>query len=341
MWSPQRSTIGILILLLFGMVVWGRSTDAQQAQSESRWLVFARSRVQFGIHSGRVVFTMLLPRGFVSPWSTDQLGGKEQIAIVHSSETGASEFTYRQLSPKRKLTITAKANGRLAIRQEPGDRGKTVPSEFLQEPSQPLVLTFGKDAEKKTLTAPTLWHLLLEHPDPCKQYVLPDLERLRPDWKLLDQAQAVEKALLAAARLGKLPDRQHWAALVAQLADERFTRREAADRQLRAIGRQVLPYLRDLDREKLDVEQQYRIHRIVESLSDTLTDETPRQTANSMLGDPTIWIVLLGRDSQSTREVAAKYLERLLESPIDFDPAADAPTRRRQIEALRKRIAGQ
>lgn len=339
MQRSRRAAIGILVLLALGVVAVPRSADAQRRHPQLRWLRYAQSQLQFSIRSGRIVVTALRSSRFTSPWSTDSQGRKEQMTIQYSHQTGSCSLSYHLFTPEEKLSITAGTDGRVAIRRKPGSKGKTVPSEFLQEPSRPLMLTFGKDAEKRSIKAPTIWHLLLAHRDACKRYVLPSFELLHPNWKLLDQADQVEKELLAAARSGKLPDRKRWAELVDQLGDPRFARREAADRQLRALGRPVVAHLRSLDRDKLDAEQQYRIHRIIRSLTSTLGDESAGQVANTMLGDPTIWLILLGRDSKATRQTAARHIERLLDGPIDFDPAADPATRKRQIEALRRRIA--
>jgi hypothetical protein len=157
---------------------------------------------------------------------------------------------------------------------------------------------------------------------------------------LAETAAAIETELFQAASVGRLPDRQRWAALVAQLADERFPRREAADRELRSAGRVVLSYLRGLELSRLDAEQQYRVRRIILSLSRQTGDDTAEGFAPQLSEDPDIWLAFLSRQEESTRRLAARQLAAILGEPIRFDPAADTATRKAQIEQLRARIHG-
>jgi hypothetical protein len=331
------------ISVLAAVALWGawaaRPAAAQQIQGDARWLRYASSYVRLAIHSGRIAVVVLRPGGFSTQWSTQSQSRKEQVTIQYNVGTGAVELSYRLSAPDETMTVTAATGGRVTIRREPAGKGSLVPGEFVQEPGKPLVLSVGKDAQKRSYEAATIWQLLLAHCDECKQYVVPGLDLFRPEGKLLDTADAVEKELLRAARAGELPDQRRWTELVAQLGDDRFARREAADRDLRAVGRPVVPFLSGLDRRKLDAEQQYRIQRIIRSLSSVTGEETPQQVAGAMVTDPTIWLVFLGREQASTRSLAAKHLERLLGGPIDFDPAANAATRGKQIESLARRIA--
>ena len=150
----------------------------------------------------------------------------------------------------------------------------------------------------------------------------------------------MEAALREAAAEGNLPDPQRWAALVEQLGDERYSRRAAADRELRAMGRVVFTYLQGLDRDRLDAEQHYRVRRIVMSLAANMNNDLPPEIARWLAGDPVVWLALLSRDDESTRRLAAERLEALLGEPISFDPAADPATRTEQIERLRQEVEG-
>ena len=144
--------------------------------------------------------------------------------------------------------------------------------------------------------------------------------------------------MFQAASVGRLPDRRRWDPLVEQLADERFSRREAADRELRSAGPVVLSYLQGLDFNRLDAEQQYRIRRIVRSLSRQTGDDTAEKFAPQLLADPDLWLALLSRQEESARRLAARQLEAILGQPIRFDPAADNATRKTQIERLQAKI---
>jgi hypothetical protein len=135
------------------------------------------------------------------------------------------------------------------------------------------------------------------------------------------------------------PDAQKWSTLVEQLGDERFAVREAADRHLRDAGRAIVVFLERLDRNRLDAEQDYRIRRILQSLSSGKgADDTVERAAAWLSGDPEIWWALMRRDAEPTRRVAAKRLESLLGRPLAFDPAAPADVRGKQLEQIRLQL---
>ena len=328
------NTIATAALLALGVAAACCPARAQQVSREFQYLQYARSHVQFAIHGGRITVVALRTNSFTPP-PADRPGRKEQVGFYYDPADGSARFHYQLTSTDQNWSVLAQTDGRVVAERSPGERGEGPPSEFVQNPAGPFVLTIGKGDAKKIYTAPTIWHLLLARREACRQYVVPLLQVLRPDWRLLEQTDSLEAELLREAKLGAMPDRRRWDEWVAQLADDRYARREAADAQLRAAGQAVVPYLTSLRREKLDAEQQYRIHRIVQSLTGRQVDESPAEVAGAMLADPSVWMILLERNSPTQRELAAAHLARLLGRPIDFNPAADPATRARQVEALR------
>ena len=75
----------------------------------------------------------------------------------------------------------------------------------------------------------------------------------------------LEKNLLRLGTADPTADRARWATLVQQLGDDSFAKRQAADRDLRAADGLAVAYLRHLDLNRLDAEQQSRVLRIIES----------------------------------------------------------------------------
>ncbi|HEX4149185.1 MAG TPA: hypothetical protein VHY20_09365, partial [Pirellulales bacterium] len=114
--------------------------------------------------------------------------------------------------------------------------------------------------------------------------------------------------------------------------------REAAERELRASGQMILPFLRGVDRSRLDAEQSYRLRGIIGALGNEDAEDTADRVANWLAGDPHAWLSLLSRDDASLRQVAAKQLAQLLEMPLKFDASADAATRQAQIKAIAAQI---
>jgi hypothetical protein len=266
----------------------------------------------------------------------DQNRSGERLRIqVADGEVTAS---YTRDSPDQELLIEVAAGRQLRIRRTPkGDSG-LVPVEFWQAPGWPLRLTVGPPDREQDHVAASLWHLFILQPEACRQQLLPLLSVLDERWDLAGAASEVEAELVRMAAEGQEPDTRRWDALVAQLGDDRFSRRRSADRQLRALGRVVLAYLEQLDSRQLDAEQEYRVGRIIEALHAGTDDDVPSEIAQWLAGDPVIWWAMLDRDEEPTRRLAARRLGALLGGPIAFDPAADAATRRSQIEHLRSRI---
>jgi hypothetical protein len=261
---------------------------------------------------------------------------EEQVSI---RATGR-ELTvrYECSDPDEKLLIEIKSPEEIRIRRTPEGDSRLVPAEFRQTEKGPLELTVGPAEGEQVYQAATLWHLLIVHPKVCREHLLPLLHVLDEQWNLGETAREVEAALVQAVAEGDLPDPRRWAELVKQLGDERFSRREAADRELRALGRVVYTYLEQLDPSRLDAEQHYRVRRIVMSLAAGMENDTPQEIASWLAGDPAVWLALLARDDEATRRLAAERLGALLGGPIDFDPAADPETRAKQIDGLRPRV---
>ena len=107
---------------------------------------------------------------------------------------------------------------------------------------------------------------------------------------------------------------------------------------LRAANPAVLSYLQQVDFSRLDAEQQMRVKRIIDALSDRFGDDTPEQVATWLAGDASVWISLLTRSEPATRRQAAQQLVAMLGGPITVDPEADPATQKTQIEQLRLRI---
>ena len=199
-------------------------------------------------------------------------------------------------------------------------------------------MIIGSGDRQQVFRAADLWRLLLAQPQQCQQHVFPLLAMLRPDLKLAEMVPSVEQHLLDGARENAASASARWAALVEQLADDCFAKREAADRALRTGGPAALRYLRQLDFERLDAEQQFRVRRIIESLAGVREDDSPEQVAASLAGDPAVWLSLLGRPEASTRRIAAEQLTSLLGEPLKVDPAAEPDSQKQQREQLRTRI---
>jgi len=261
---------------------------------------------------------------------------KESFSI--SNENGQPSLKYERTTGEEHLVIeAAAASDRLLIRSEPVGKSTAMAVEFSQAANEKITLTLGTGDKRQVFRGQGIWHLYVACPKEFKEYLSPLLDTLRPDWKLADTAADIEARLLRDADVTRVSHRARWAELVAQLADDSFAKREAADRALRACDIGIVDYLQRLDFSQLDAEQQFRISRIIEALGQANDDEVD-QVVFSLAGDPMVWLTLLARPEPTTRQTAARQLTALLGEPIAIDPAASPDTQKDKREQLRAKI---
>lgn len=334
----QRRSISRWWVWLSAVAVplWLASVAAAQPLVMNENLGKQLGRVQLLVVGGRVVAQAPQLGGRISSNSTDE----------HRSERLSIEFTgpqpsleYELSTPNEQFLVLLSQGERLQIQHRPrSSNSEVVPLEFLQDPTSSLMLAVGADSERRVYRAPSLWHLLLDEPDLCRERLVPLLEVLRPDWRLMDSAAEIEQAMIRVAKSPARTNRDQWSELVSQLAHDSFGERRAADRQLRQIGQAIVPYLESLDPARLDAEQRFRIRRIVADLGNDQSEDIPSRVSQSAAADARAWFTLLDREEESLRSLAAEQMQELLGEPIDFDPAANVDLRDEQIARLRERF---
>jgi hypothetical protein len=289
--------------------------------------------VQFGLYSGRVVMTNVR----ISSFSTSSMGGgrTERISI------GDNKLCYESASrgvAGEHLWIEAVGPDQLSIRHTLNSGAMSV--KFEQTARGPVTLTVGPKDHPQIYRGASLWHLWIAERGACRTHLSPLFALLNHQWDLAKTGDQVEEALLSTSAPYELCDHKHWAELVEQLGDDRFFVREAADRQLRSLGRVAVGYLRRLDVAQLDAEQRYRVRRIIHALSAVEDTHAPDEIAAWLSVDPAVWLALLEREAEPVRRLAALRLQALLGRTIPFDPAACAGLRRQQLETLRASVPG-
>ena len=319
----------VLSLGLSPQLVWAAEpleTPKLSEAARSGWLSFA-------VLSGRVTLT---GSRFGSINSTSSTNGRTERLTIRATGIGPA-VSYQMTGSPGEFSLEMSAGDQLAIQWKPGHDG-AEPVRYWQQPGEPVGLEIGAAPQQQTYRAMSIWHLMIAEPETVRRQLVPLLRLFQFDLDPAATAEETERMLLAADAPVVAPDRQRWAALVEQLASESFASREAADRELREAGRMVITYLERLDAKRLDAEQQYRIRRIVESMSSNTGNDTAEQVAAWLAGDPSIWLSLLARDEESVRRLAAKRLAGLLGRELPFDPAAAPETRAAQLEQLRSQL---
>ena len=334
-------TIGVLVLLGWATLAAAQPPQPSRPVPKNTFRVknlddaSRRGLLGMGLESGRIkVDVRRLP-----PTPPVQNGKPEEEQLTVRNLGGDFSIAYVKPGAQRRVSMEfSVGSGRVHMLQEP-EAGADIPwVEFTQPPAGALSLVLRTRQSQQVIHAASLWHLMIGYPEVCRQHLYPLLQLINSRWDPGKLAADLEENLIELARSQDAPDRRRWEALVAQLGDERYTRREAADRQLRASGRVVMHYLRQLDPTHLDAEQKFRVRRIIAALDDSEGIDTPDRVTSWLAGDPSIWLGLLSRDNESTRRLAYQQLSSLLDKAPLFDPAADAKTRQSQIQQIRSRI---
>lgn len=332
----SQSTIAIprLLLLVALPLLLAADDVAGQNAADGPRLITQLRWVEVHLSGGRIRATSSYTGRRITA-SNKGSSRSEELSVDVAG--GAVNLDYKLISEESSLSIAITGGDEIYIRCAPSEEDAPA-VEFLQPAAGPVVLIAPDDGQAREHEAPSLWHLLLAEPELCKRELMPLLRPLRPNWQLAIEAREIEVELLRLARATDPPDYQAWSAWVADLASDDFSRRRAADRSLRDAGHAVLPYLRGLDRSRLDAEQRFRIRRIVAALGGAAGYDTPESVAAWLASDPRTWLIYLASDDESRRRMAANQLAHAWGGAISFDPAANERTRADQIQQLRRRV---
>lgn len=260
---------------------------------------------------------------------------RERLSITLSGD--ATSISYELTSGDGQLGYDV-IDGRevMVSRRVSGARESFL--EFHQPRSGPVRLRIGEGEQETAYEAGNLWRLLAAEPELCRQRLAPLLELLKPDWQLSQTSQEAEESLARSVAAMGRADLAAWRRMVDDLGAEKFSKRQAADRDLRALGSGAALFLSSIDAAGLDAEQQSRIGEILHDLSGGNQPDTSDRVALLLVRDPQVWVRLMESDEIDRRRAAREQLERLLNRRIAFDPADDKPARDAQIAALRRQL---
>jgi hypothetical protein len=297
------------------------------------------SSIHFYVYDGRLQAVANEPS--VERDTSSDLGGtnrREKLIVSTNADQDAS-IEYDLLTGDEILTANV-VDGRQFTISRRSKSADGVAIEFNQPQDGPITLAVKENGNAREAKGATIWHLLIAEPELCGRCLIPLLEMFRPDWHLTETARSIAAQMLRTAGEFREDNLRAWDSLVADLASDRFAERQRAERELRAAGATVIPYLQGLDRRRLDFEQRSRIQHIIDS-ADNDDEDRAEGVASRLMADRQVWLVLLDRPDETTRRTAARALSYLSGEPVSFDPAAPAPVRQRQLDSLRKRIAAE
>jgi hypothetical protein len=260
--------------------------------------------------------------------------GESRQTLNLESQASTLIVRYEQVDAASQLILDVNERGHLTITHA-GLEGSPLPAvSYLQPSSGKITLKIGGSAPR-TVLADDLWQLLLVERDLAAAHLLPILATLRPNWRVDEQLDRLETALLERAGADVLAQRRQWQTWVDELTADDFSRRQSADYSLRQIGQPVLAYLRGLEPTQLDGEQRRRIRAILSDLPDGSAD-CPLRTAAWLAGDKRVWLALMARGDLDQRVAAADHLSKLCRRPLPFDPQGAPEVRQAQLAEVAK-----
>ena len=326
------------ISVLFGTLLAAMTSFAADSKPQSQLpnLATKLQSVRFFVADGRL--QALAGEAGVERESSSDLGtSRREKLVLNTNDRQDASIHYELSTGGEMLTVDIVEGEQFTItrHQSKGSPGPNV--EFRQPKEGPLSLSISDRETVREIKGATLWHLLLSEPELCRHYLLPLLEMFRSQWRLAETAQAIETRMLHTAAEYRPENLKTWDALVADLASDRYADRHRADRELRAIGPVVIPYLQGLDHRHLDFEQWSHIQDIV-AATDSDDEDGPDSAANQLMSDRGVWLDFLDRPLEASRRIAAQQLSYLWGQPIQFDPAASEQVRHRQLEPLRQKV---
>lgn len=328
--------IHLTAAILLGVVAVAAADPPEDLPRLRQYTQGTQPVFRFGVFDGHVVMRCRRPMSFQI--SSDFGGGQKEMMSLRA-EQAQTVINYQRVSAKEDIRIdVAGVSGKVSISRSPRDGKSFTAMEFSQTPGEETRLTLGTGDRRQVFQAADLWRLALARPKECQEHLFPMLDALRQDRKLAPMVARIEATLLSRSKEDISKSDTHWAELVEQLADDRFAKREAADRALRAGGAAALGYLRQLDFQRLDAEQQFRVRRILAVQESRSEDDLPEEIAASLMNDRETWLGLLGRTEPEIRKTAARQLAKLLGEKIDVDPAADPDSQKEKREKLWQRI---
>lgn len=314
-----------------------KSPPGPLGQGTKSLLATKTDMVQFNIASGRVRTTLTSIGNSPKMARGDSSSNISQHLWVNYPNLPQVRYELRTTKKRILVEVADVEADRIRIKKTPLGASKITPVQFSQDPSGKLTLEVGEGDSQKTFHADSLWHLQLAEPEIFEKHLVELLSLLSATWRLKETADQAEQLLFKMAEDRKRPDEDPWAKFVQQLGSHQFSKRQAAERELRKLGKTVLTYLQSLDPKDLDAEQRFRIHRIVSSQIGG-SDDSPGNIAAWLSNDRKVWYILLGRDDVKKRRIAAKKLSQLLGRPIDFDPDADEKKRSEQTKKIKAKI---
>lgn len=262
----------------------------------------------------------------------DGSGVQENLAIQADGQQ--IHLTYDAELADERISLLVVNERDITFRRQRTRENRGVEVLFRQPVAGKISLRVLEDGKRTDFTADTFWQLMLTEDQICQRGLEEMLLVVKPQFSLPETIATIETQMLS---LPTSDHRRHWDGLIAELADDQFEVRMAADRALREAGKLALGYLLKVNPTQLDSEQRQRIKRIV---NDTTLDtsDSPEIAAALIRDDVRVWLRLLESNDPAKRERAATEVAIITGKKIPYNPQATESDRREAIAVLRKSL---
>src|SRR2546421_2840903 len=205
-----------------------------------------------------------------------------------------------------------------------------------QPEGEPHVSMYVRITEPLTdlrINANSIVDLRREHPAEAAKYLDPILRALKQEGLLARVDPKLAWQVFADAYKPSPPLLSQIDAAVKKLDADDFQQREAASKQLEALGQDAALALRNRDRRGLSEEQRTRLDAFLAKFK-----TVPEPEAARLRQDRDFLLDCLACEDQGIRARALAELRKITGRPIAFDPAADEQTRLAAIVKLRDEV---
>jgi hypothetical protein len=237
----------------------------------------------------------------------------DEHAVVR---TRGREFSlkYELTSPRQSLQLQYDMSGVFQFDYQrfysKDELGESYRVNMRQNQERPLEIEITRLNQTRIYQSNQIWLAMFAMSVEDRQCLIEILARLSPRLDLELRFNEVMGRLSRIAVNQRGGDYDTVRTLIKQLDSSTFAERQAADRQLRMIGRPLIGFLDGIDLPTLSTEQRARLGRISQSLISRGTD-TVEQVVTGLRMNPLTWLVLANRGDPLLRRGALAQIEKL------------------------------
>ncbi len=311
MMDLRTTFLAIVILLIAGANAFSGEPLQKEVTSISV------PGLRFRVASGRIVLVNQSLNDCVNVRHGDMDAGNGFCLAINVAER--TSFDYEHMRETEHLHIVVAADSSMTISRNCNSDSHVIPLRWTQDGSAHSQLEIGRDANLRHYAGNNLWAMLLKMSSQDRKELVQLLTILRPGWRLNETLQEITAELMVLSKKESISNRSQWQALVKQLRSNTFRDRRQAANRIRNYGLAIVPYLRELDRRELDLNQRRIVSELMRDLNGQ-SDDDPKMVAGWLIGDARVWLQLLDHQNADYQQLALDRLPTLLRDDIPESP---------------------